>query len=249
MTYELVAFDLDGTLAESKSPISDEMVEMLEKLLAVVQVCVITGGGEKQLRSQVADRLTTVKGLHLMPTCGTKYLVRNKRHWAVQYSEDISTIDARNIFRTVQECAEELGFWEQTSYGDIIECRGSQVTFSALGQEAPIDRKLAWDPDGSKKTALRNAVAEKLPNFEVRCGGTTSIDITRSGVDKAYGIRKLSMVTEIPANQMIFIGDRLDLDGNDYPVISTGATCIEVSNPEETLGVINNLINNVLKEN
>lgn len=249
MTYKLVAFDLDGTLAESKSPISDEMVEMLEKLLTVAQVCVITGGGEKQLRSQVADRLTTVKGLHLMPTCGTRYLIRNKSHWAVQYSEDISTIDSRNIARTIQECAEDLGLWESRPYGQIIERRGSQVTFSALGQDAPLNEKLAWDPDGSKKIMLRDAVAEKLPNFEVRCGGSTSLDITRSGVDKAYGIRKLSMVTGISTSEMLFIGDRLDFNGNDYPVISTGATCIEVSSPDETLGVINNLINNVLKEN
>ena len=249
MTYKLVAFDLDGTLAESKAPISDEMVEMLEKLLTMAQVCVITGGGESQLRSQVANRLTTVTGLHLMPTCGTRYLVRNKRHWAVQYSEDISTIDSRRISRTIQECAEELNIWEKRPYGDIIERRGSQVTFSALGQEAPLDEKLAWDPDGSKKIALRDAVAEKLPNFEVRCGGTTSIDITRSGVDKAYGIRKLSMVTGISTGEMLFIGDRLDSNGNDYPVIFTGATCIEVSGPEETLGVIKDLINNVLKEN
>jgi len=249
MTYKLVAFDLDGTLAESKSPISDEMVEALDKLLKIVPVCVITGGDETQLRVQVASRLSDTKQLHLMPTCGTKYLINDKDNWSLQYSENISTIDTRRIVRSIVSTVMSLGMVEHEPYGNTIESRGSQVTFSALGQEAPLDKKLAWDPDGSKKKKLRDALANLLPDFEVRSGGTTSIDITRKGIDKAYGIRKLSEITGILPSEMIFIGDRLDFDGNDHPVIYTSAVCIEITSPEETLSVINNLIENVLKEN
>lgn len=249
MTYKLIAFDLDGTLAESKSPISDEMVERLQQLLSIVDVCIITGGTENQLRSQVADRLKEVKGLHLMPTCGTRYLINNKNQWSVQYSDNISTLETRKIMRVLEDTAKDLDLWEKYSHGDIIENRGSQITYSALGQEAPLDAKLAWDPDNAKKLTLRDAVAAQLPKFEVRCGGTTSLDITRKGVDKAYGIRKLSQLTGISTGEIVFIGDRLDFNGNDYPVVFTGATCIEVTSPEETLGLIDTLIKNVLKEN
>lgn len=246
MAYKLVAFDLDGTLAESKAALSDEMVEKLNQLLKLVPVCIITGGNEHQIRTQVADRLESVENLHMMPTCGTKYLINDSNGWSVQYEENISTLDSRAIVRAIVSTVTSLGLAERETYGNPIEMRGSQVTFSALGQNAPLDKKLAWDPDGWKKKKIRDALAPLLPNFEVRGGGSTSIDITRKGVDKAYGIRKLSETTGIGCSEMIFVGDRLDEDGNDYPVIFTGAVCIEVSNPEETLGVIDTIIKDEL---
>ena len=100
--------------------------------------------------------------------------------------------------------------------------RESQITFSALGQEAPLDAKRAWDPTGAKKGRLRDAVAARLPEFEVRSGGSTSVDITVKGVDKAYGMTRLSDQTAIPLSDMLFVGDRLDTDGNDYPVKALG---------------------------
>ena len=65
----------------------------------------------------------------------------------------------------------ELGLWEENPWGNIIEDRGSQITFSALGQEAPLDAKRAWDPDGTKKAALRDAVQPDVPELDVRGGG------------------------------------------------------------------------------
>ena len=94
--------------------------------------------------------------------------------------------------------------------GTILEDRGSQITFSALGQEAPLDAKRAWDPTGEKKAALRDAVAPLLPDLEVRSGGSTSVDITLKGVDKAYGMKRLAEMTGIALEEMIFVGDRLD---------------------------------------
>ena len=40
----LIVFDLDGTLAESKSSLDSEMTELLHKLLDIVKVAVISGG-------------------------------------------------------------------------------------------------------------------------------------------------------------------------------------------------------------
>lgn len=85
--------------------------------------------------------------------------------------------------------AQDLGLWAEETWGPALEDRGSQVTYSALGQAAPVDAKLAWDPDNSKKEALRAYAAERLPDLEVRSGGSTSIDITKRGIDKAYGAR------------------------------------------------------------
>ena len=138
----------------------------------------------------------------------------------------------------VEQEAKRLGFWESETWGPILEDRGSQITFSALGQAAPVDAKKAWDPSGDKKNALRAAVQELLPELEVRSGGSTSVDIPRRGIDKAYGMRKLAELTGIPLDDMLFVGDRLDPDGNDYPVKAMGVECIAVEGWEDTAAFI-----------
>ena len=120
----------------------------------------------------------------------------------------------------------------------MLEDRGSQITFSALGQSAPVDAKKAWDPSGEKKNTLRGAVQELLPDLEVRSGGSTSVDITRRGIDKAYGMTKLAELTGIPFGDMLFVGDRLDPDGNDYPVKAVGVPCIAVEGWHDTASVV-----------
>src|ERR1019366_8593992 len=140
----------------------------------------------------------------------------------------------RLALSSVETCARRLGLWEPKTWGPILEDRGSQVTFSALGQDAPVDDKKAWDPTGEKKESLRAAVAPLLPDLEVRSGGSTSIDITRKGIDKAYGMRKLAELTSIPITRMLFVGDRLDEGGNDYPVKATGIRTHAVTAWEDT---------------
>jgi phosphomannomutase len=222
----LVAFDLDDTLAPSKSPVDPRMARLLVQLLGVVEVCVISGGQFGQFQSQLVDNLPVdhpeaLARMHLMPTCGTQYYLFDDG-WRQQYAENLTAEQKAAALAAVESEAKRLGFWESETWGPILEDRGSQITFSALGQAAPVDAKKAWDPSGQKKNALRAAVQQHLPDLEVRSGGSTSVDITRRGIDKAYGMRKLSELTGIPFDQMLFVGDRLDPDGNDFPVVALG---------------------------
>ena len=235
----LVAFDLDDTLAPSKSAIDPRMLDLLEQLLARVEVCVISGGNFEQFDAQLLSGLghlseETLAGLHLLPTCGTQYYRRVEGEWRASYREDLSDDQKARAIEALVTTAQALGYWESETWGEIIEDRGSQITFSALGQQAPVDAKKAWDPTGEKKNALRSAVAELLPDLEVRSGGSTSVDITRKGIDKAYGMRKLAEQTGVTLDEMLFVGDRLDPEGNDYPVLAMGVTCQAVTGWEDT---------------
>lgn len=235
---DLLAFDLDDTLAPSKSSLDPRMATLLAELLAVVQVCVISGGQFGQFETQLLAGLpasaTPLFGrLHLLPTCGTQYY-RFENGWIQQYAENLTDAQKRTTLAVLEECARQLGLWETKTWGPILEDRGSQVTFSALGQEAPVDAKKAWDPTGAKKESLRSAAAALLPELEVRSGGSTSIDVTRKGIDKAYGMRKLAVLTGIPLDRMLFVGDRLDEGGNDYPVKATGVRTHAVTNWQDT---------------
>src|SRR5690606_616005 len=99
--------------------------------------------------------------------------------WVTVYKEDLTADQRDRALLALREEAERLGLWEAETWGDVLEDRGSQVTFSALGQRAPVDKKSQWDPTGAKKNELRAAVAARLPDLEVRSGGSTSVDITR----------------------------------------------------------------------
>jgi phosphomannomutase len=243
---KLVAFDLDDTLAPSKSPLDPRMLQLLLDLLDVAEVCIISGGQIAQFNAQVVDKLPAegapLHRLHLMPTCGTQYWRQEEGEWRPLYAENLTREQVQAAFGSLESRARELGLWEQETWGPILEDRGSQVTFSALGQAAPVDAKKQWDPTGEKKNALRAAVAEDLPDLEVRSGGSTSVDITRKGIDKAYGMKKLEEVSGIPLGEMLFVGDRLDPDGNDYPVKTLGVACHAVEGWEDTAELISDIL-------
>jgi len=238
---KVLAFDLDDTLAVTKSPISDEMVEVLSRILENFEVCVISGGRFEQFKLQITDRLQVspklLTRLHLMPTCGTQYYRFDEaaNDWQLQYAEDLTDQQKQQIHEVLEASAKQLGLWEANPAGAILEDRGSQVTFSALGQQATAEDKYAWDPDGSKKIAIRDLSAQSLPELEVRAGGTTSIDVTRKGIDKAYGMQKLMEALDITKEDILFFGDKLQEGGNDYPVKAVGIDSIEVTRSEDTV--------------
>lgn len=237
MTYALAIFDLDDTLAPSKSKVDRTIVDLLVSLTSVADVAVISGGRFEQFDTQLLSSFDDERALgrvHVLPTCGTRYLVHGERGWVEVYNEPLTDEEQAHAAAVLEEGARALGLWEPETWGDRIELRGSQVTFSALGQQAPVDAKKAWDPDGSKKERLRAYAAERLPNLEVRSGGSTSVDITRAGIDKAYGVRKLLDRLALDPEQAVFFGDRLDEGGNDYPVIATGVPCVAVTGWEDT---------------
>jgi hypothetical protein len=246
---KVIAFDLDDTLAVTKSPISDEIGELLIRLLDNFEVCVISGGKFDQFKIQVIDRLGAnpqqLRKLHIMPTCGTRYYRYDdiEGEWKSQYAEDLSPEQKRNIIEALEAEAKRLGMWADKTWGDIIEDRGSQVTYSALGQLAPPEEKYRWaEKHAEDKKSLREAVASRLPDLEVRLGGSTSVDVTMLGIDKAYGMEKLMGVLSVAKDDILFIGDKLQEGGNDYPVKAMGIDCLEVSRWQETALVLEGIL-------
>jgi HAD superfamily hydrolase (TIGR01484 family) len=225
----LIVFDLDGTLAESKSPLDKEMARLLHRLLAVAKVAIISGGAWPQFEKQV------------LPTCGTKFYQRDG-DWKLLYSEDFTAAQKKTIIAALGKALDQSGFRPAKHWGEIIEDRGGQITLSALGQDAPLDEKKRWDPEFEKRKKIKAILDPMIPDFQVQLGGATSIDITRPGVDKAYGIKKLEEILGVPVKDMLFVGDALFPGGNDHPARKTGALCIQVRDPHETKRVIEAVI-------
>ena len=241
---DLVAFDLDGTLAESKQPLQEPMGEALANLLDVAHVAVISGGDwpqfEKQVASRLPERADRTK-LWLMPTTGTK-LYRFDDEWRAVYAELFEEDEKQKILKAFDESLEATGFVPEQTWGERIEDRGSQITFSALGQEAPIDAKHSWDPDFAKRKVIQADLRKRLPGLSINMGGATSIDITREGVDKAYGLKKLNEASGIALDKMMFIGDAIFPGGNDYPAEQLGLDVVKVKNVDGTLAAIAGIV-------
>jgi len=239
---QLIIFDLDGTLTISKSPMDKETAELVVKLLQQKKVAIISGGGFPQFHTQFLAQLPGTSenydNLLLMPTSGTRLFVW-RGNWVEQYTENLLPNEKQRIMSAL-DTALKIMKYEQPAkiYGPLIEDRGSQITFSALGQSAPADIKYAWDPTRTKRERLASVLSERIPEFEVRVGGATSIDVTKRGINKGYGIRKLEQFLKIDSNDIVFVGDALFYGGNDFPAKATGVDCISVKGPDDTKQLI-----------
>jgi phosphomannomutase len=241
---KLIVFDLDGTLAESKSPLDAEMSALLHDLLGIVKVAVLSGGDWSQFEKQLLSNLPhdeRLVNLSILPTCGTKFF-QYAGDWKKIYEEDFTKDQREKILSSLKQALGVADFKIEKVWGEQIEDRGSQITFSALGQQAPLEEKIKWDPDLTKRKKIKAILDTFIPEFSVRTGGSTSIDITQPGIDKAYGIRKLRDFLGISLEEMIFIGDALYVGGNDYPAEQAGVVSIPVKNPDETKRVTQAII-------
>ena len=242
---ELVAFDLDGTLAESKQAIKEDMGEALADLLQVAHVAVISGGDWPQFDKQVASRLPAradLSRLWLMPTTGTKLYTHQSGEWKSVYAELFDDETKKKIVEAFDASLQETGFKPEETWGERIEDRGSQITFSALGQQAPVEAKEKWDPDFAKRKVIQADLKKRLPDLSINMGGATSIDITQKGVDKAYGLKRLRDESGIALDKMMFIGDAIFPGGNDYPAKELGLDTVRVRDPQDTLSVIATIV-------
>jgi phosphomannomutase len=246
---KLVAFDLDGTLALSKQPLDDDMAERIADLLDVCLVDIISGGDWPQFEKQVVSRLperAKLANLFIQPTTGTK-LYRWSGEWKPVYAELFSADERHQIETALDDAVKAEGLDEGQTWGDRIEDRGSQITFSGLGQEAPLIAKNNWDADRSKREALQKRLRQALSDLSINIGGSTSIDITRKGVDKQYGLTKLLPVAGVGKAEVLFVGDAIFPGGNDYPAKEMGLDTIKVDEIEQTRLVISTVAT-VLKE-
>jgi HAD superfamily hydrolase (TIGR01484 family) len=245
---KIIIFDLDGTLAESKSKITPTMSEILNRLLRRYDVAVISGGAWPQFESQLVEQLgldiKSAKRLHLFPTSGTSFYNNpDGKKWVQVYCEDLTDAEVKKIMTAFRQVLTDPGVsMPRRFWGDQIENRGTQVTFSAMGQLAPVVEKKKWDPTFSKRLVLIEKLLQMIPEFDIRAGGSTSIDVTRKGIDKAHGIAQIEKHLGFTKDEMLFVGDALFPGGNDYAVKNTGVMCVETSGPEHTAKIIEQLL-------
>jgi HAD superfamily hydrolase (TIGR01484 family) len=254
---EIIIFDLDGTLTPSKSPLKPDMASALRALLKEKKVAVIGGGSYPQFRRQFITRLkcppALLRNLFLFPVTATSFY-RYKHGWGKIYALKFSKKERAKIKKAFREVFKEINYAPPArTYGEVIEDRGTQITFSALGQDVVamlgekkgLQLKEQWKKKYTPlKFKIAKLLAKKLPDFEVRPSAFTSIDVTQKGIDKSYGVRQIKNRLHVPIKNMLFVGDALFPNGNDYAAKRTGVLCVAVRGPEDTKKVIKKILEN-----
>ena len=158
---------------------------------------------------------------------------RYENGWTKLYSDDLSDEQKKKI-EDALKARLRRPVSSRRRRGASASRIADAITYSALGQQAPLEAKEKWDPDFAKRKAIQAVLAKSLPEFSVRLGGTTSIDVIATRRSTSLRHSKLQEVLGIPIAQMLFIGDAIFPGGNDYPALEAGTDTIEVRDPTET---------------
>lgn len=245
-----LAFDLDGTLAPSKSHLESDMADVFSNLLKYIPMAVVSGASKEQFLHQFINYLlqegTNFSNLYIFPENGASLEIYKDGVWTVQYEERFSEEESNKIISALKLVEEKFNLEESwyhvLKYGHEIENRGAQVTFSALGQKAPLELKEKWDPEQITRKKIKAFLDPILPECEIRIGGTTSIDITKRGQNKALAINNFIKLLKIDKKDLIFYGDALYSGGNDEIVKETDVNCQMVSNPQDTIKALRGIL-------
>lgn len=238
----IIIADVDDTICYSREQITESMAEQINSMIKRgYRFAFISGTKLEHLREMISSRVNEEH--HILAMTGTTYAVVSNGHTNVNYSRSLMEEEKQEIITALEKLTVNCNLKPLTSKEDQIQDRESQITLSVLGRYAPINLKRQYDPDGSKRKEfivfLRTFLDQE--KYEITIGGTTSIDITKKGLDKERGIREFLKWNNFSPSEVLFFGDKLYPEGNDYSATKV-VDCIAVKNPEETLERLKELL-------
>lgn len=227
-------FDLDGTLCESKQEVGFDVACELARLIDKGLVVVVSGSDVRVLIKNLVGALPlcNLKNLLLLPLSGAQFW-RFDGSWQMVWCASLDVSAKVAIANSFTKCLQKVSFIVPNVKG-ALEDRECQMTWSALGQNAKLEEKKAWDPTREKREELARLLQELLPPFEVRIGGTTSIDVTRKGVNKGSALLELAKRLLLDTKDFLYVGDALFVGGNDESVMGL-MNFVKVEGPGDTL--------------
>lgn len=245
--FKMIVFDMDWTLTLSRGDMQPSMIPLFKELLKKYKVWVISWWDFVQFQIQILNFIWNdeelLKNLYICPTCSTKMYLYKNNNWEKSYSLDFTNEEKKHIISVLENAILELWLKPEKTYWELIEDRWTQITYAVLWQEAPRELKSIYDSDFEKRKKIREYIKNNLDWFDVLIWWSTSIDITRKWVDKAYWIEKLMEVTWCNKNEIIFVWDAVFPGWNDYPPLEKlGITTKKVFDLKDTEEFISEMI-------
>lgn len=209
----LLAFDLDGTLTQYKTPLAAANREILTALSHKYRLVMVGAGSCTRIFEQLGQFPIDVIGNYGMQVARYDY----KRKTLDMIENDTVPYDREKIELRVTMLRKKYGF---TAYaGDNVQIYDSGfVVFPLLGTAASIQDKLAFDPDRKKRRVLYADVCNAFPEYNVFIGGSSSFDIAPRPFQKYYALSKYCREENIHPCEVIFFGDDYGVGGNDESI-------------------------------
>ena len=216
---KIYIFDVDGTLTPSRQKMTKEFQRFFSEWVKKNKFYLVTGSDLPKLQEQMDFMDIEAEGI--FTCCGNQF-------WRPDPS--IVNISAEliydNKFKVPKKLKKLLGTILSNSqyphrFGNHIEDRGSMVNFSIVGRDCSYEDRLnyfEWDKEKGERKIIANAIKEKFPDLDAVIGGQISIDIYPKGNDKSQVLNIIEQERLVPPNEYIFIGDRIEDGGNDYPL-------------------------------
>ena len=218
---KILAFDLDGTLTQHKTPLVAENRAVLEQLARRYRLLMLGAGVCERIYHQMGDFPIEIIGNY-----GLQHsVVENGRFRLVE--EAVCPVDRALAIRAVDKLRRQFGL--DHFYGDSVEFHSSgSVTFPILGTAAPLAEKLAYDPDRHKRRMMYPAVCAEFAGCNVFIGGSSSFDITQGEYNKFHALRRFCEQNGYSLSEALYVGDDFGPGGNDSAVKLAGVDCIEI---------------------
>ena len=208
MRYYHLFFDLDQTIAPSREPMLPEMYELLTSI--PYDIIIVSGQRTDKIAWQ-SDHLPAIR------------LGQNGNHAVTQDGAELWYTPLRESERaTIHSHIEQLIAHLPTPPDPAhtpIEDRGAQITFSPIGNTAPVEQKRTYDPDRKKREELLAAVPFTDADLVVKIGGSTSLDYIHKDRHKGTNVARLIDHYNWDPNECVYFGDGLYPGGNDEAVI------------------------------
>ncbi len=219
----LIAFDLDGTLTQHKTPLAQPNLGVLDSLGEKYKLLMVGAGMCSRIFRQMNGYPIDIIGNY-----GMQFCTYNAETKALDKVFDMhAPCDRESVERRITALRERFGYTEYT--GDNVEYHDSGcVTFPLLGTKADIAAKLAFDPDRSKRKPLYPAVRNAFPDYTVFIGGSSSFDFAPFPYNKYYALDKYCAEYGYSHDEVVYVGDDYGPGGNDESVYLSDFTFVRV---------------------
>lgn len=228
--YKHLFFDMDETIAPSRQPILSKMYDFLSSLS---QDIVIVSGQTVEKISWQSNNLPAFRlgqnGNHAVDMDGVEL-----------WNTPLTETERFEILDHISEIAELLEHPPNPEWNPI-EDRGAQITFSPIGNTAPVELKKAFDPERKKRESLLDQIPFASADLVVKIGGSTSLDYIHKDRHKGSNVQKLIDLMHWRNEDCIYFGDGLFPGGNDEAVIGVIQT-VAVQDHLDTYQILQTMI-------
>ena len=244
-------FDVDGTLTPSRLQMTEKFKKFFKEWTTKNRFYLVTGSDLPKLQEQVPeDILELANGI--FTCCGNQFWKEgNTKQWPTDWK-----LVYENKFELPNHLEMFLNIVLKQSpyphrYGNHIENRGSMVNFSIVGRDCTQEQRedfFKWDNENNERQRIANIIKNKAKGIDAVIGGQISIDIYPEGKDKSQIFEHIQKL-ETNVKEFIFVGDRTEEGGNDYPLAnllshkdSPYGYAYQTEGPEHTQKILESLI-------